>query len=258
METMMGVKQGVQLSPELSDAFQRLLEQRPSYKPTHALLIQLKFVNAYRRIDTIVNEFFAWFNPIYEEARWKDFEAMGFQACAAYYRYLFTNVLGGWWTPLVNDFLVMSFFGTLKKMTSSLLSEGDKVSGDAVDSLQNDLLCGQGDVESAEPTKWLMRLAQYVDESPNVLRPWFLEHAPRVTEALQQLAVLKPCPSEPRMMGVAQTVAQDTDATAHVLPLYELIKMFWTFLDRFGSRCVNELKLEEKTLMDDPGFPCFT
>lgn len=32
-------------------------------------------------------------------------------------------------------------------------------------SLQNDLLCGQGDVESTKPTKMLMKIAEYVDST---------------------------------------------------------------------------------------------
>jgi len=52
----------------------------------------------------------------------------------------------------------MIFFGLLKKLTDKWIETEGKVEG-----TQNDLLCGQGDLESTEPTKMLMRMSKKVD-----------------------------------------------------------------------------------------------
>jgi pyruvate,water dikinase len=91
--------------------------------------------------------------------------------------------------------------------------------GDSGASLQNDLLCGQGDLESTEPTKMLMRMASAVDQLPEAEREHFLETDAKVL--WKEVAVRD---------------------------------QFAEFLDRYGFRCVNELKLEENDLHDDPTF----
>ena len=218
METMMGVKQG--LRPELASLFD-FMNHPPEYsKLQKARLITVTLVR-FLTIDSIVSRFQAHFNAVYEKARQADLAGMSLRQQMAHYQHLTTELLARWQAPIINDFLCMIFFGLLKKLTGKWMGAAGE---DA--SLQNDLLCGEGDLASTEPTKMLMRIAEKIDQGPGAFRDWFLATDP--AEAYGKFRELHP--------GSEVTAAVET------------------FLDRFGFRCVNELKLEEKDLYDDPSF----
>ena len=48
------------------------------------------------------------------------------------------------------------------------------------------LISCSGDVESTEPTKMLMRLAEHVDTASPELRSWFMEHGDDVLAMLEE------------------------------------------------------------------------
>ncbi len=115
----------------------------------------------------------------------------------------------------------MIFFGLLKKLTEEWVAVGDDSA-----SLQNDLLCGQGGLESTEPTKLLMRIARWADGQNEELKRW-LDSTPG-EDAWQQMSVEGRWPEFKRQLD--------------------------EYLDEYGFRCINELKLEEKDLHEDPSF----
>lgn len=218
METMMGVKQ--KLKPEAAELF-NFEGHQYHYSLAHKL--KLLTVTGYRflNIDRIVTNFHNDFNSIYDEARQKDFENMSLPELAAYYQSLDDRILRKWQAPIINDCLCMVFFGLLKKLTQKWLASGDE----AV-SLQNDLLCGEGELESTEPTKTLMRIAAYIDSIDEIFREWFI-----------------------------QTPAKEVwDGLSEERRDHQVFSMIQGFLDKYGFRCVNELKLEENDLHDDPSF----
>ncbi len=216
METMMGVKKS------LSSEHQRIFDfvkDRPDYGIV--LKIQLLAVSILRfwRSPTIIREFKSHFNRLYEAGRKEDFRSWDLPRQIDYFLYLRREILPRWQAPIVNDFLCMVFFGVLKSLTSKWVE-----SGDAGASLQNDLLCGQGDLESTEPTKWLMRIAREIDEGDPSFRERFIS-------------------------GPAEGVWKSLPSVSPGIH-----SRFMQFLDRYGFRCVNELKFEERDLHDDPAF----
>jgi pyruvate,water dikinase len=138
-----------------------------------------------------------------------------------YYYYLEDRFLKRWKAPIINDYLCMIFFGLLKKLTASWVATADEA-----ESLQNDLLCGEGGLDSTEPTKFLMRTAARIDQGDPGFRAWFVNTP--VPDALRALQ------GEKHDHPVGRALSE--------------------FLDRFGFRCVNELKLEVLDLHDDPSF----
>lgn len=218
METMMGVRQG--LSPEVASLFD-FAGKPPKFSLWHHL--KLLTLTSYRflKIDSIVKEFHLHFDRIYDEARHMDFNKLSLPDLADYYHYLDEQILHRWQAPIINDCLCMVFFGLLKKLTEKWIAEGN-----AASSLQNDLLCGQGDLESTEPTKMLMRIAEKIDKGDPSFRQWFLDTSP---DDISVAVTKKQLPG-----WVANDIAE--------------------FLDHYGFRCVNELKLEENDLHDDPSF----
>jgi len=132
---------------------------------------------------------------------------------AAAYRDLERRMIRRWDAPLVNDFLAMVFFGTLGRLCQTWC-------GDADGTLQNDLVGGEGGMVSAEPAARVREMASLARRDP-------------------ALAALLRDGSWPAIRAV--------------LPSFpELQAEVEAYLARFGDRCLEELKLESATLLDDP------
>ncbi len=220
METMMGVKQGLkpEVAPEVAKLFE-FVQNPPRYRWHQKLKLTLQTVVRFQQIDALIANFNQSFVAAYDVAREKDYRQIGFDELVAEYHKLEDQFLKKWQVPIINDYLCMIFFGLLKSMTEKWIAAGD-----AGGSMQNDLLCGQGDLESTEPTKTLMRIAAHIDSQQGPFRDWFLAEKPAVVW------------SELKSRNE------------------QVYQQFAVFLDRFGFRCINELKLEENDLHDDPSF----
>ncbi len=132
---------------------------------------------------------------------------------AAEYRGLERQLLLRWDAPLVNDFFAMVFYGLLRKSTAAWC-------GDTDGTLQNDLLCAEGGMISAEPAKRVRELASLVAGD-----------APAVAVLCEG--------SLPAIERWMETAA-------------EFRARYAAYLGKFGDRCLEELKLESLTLHDEP------
>jgi pyruvate,water dikinase len=152
--------------------------------------------------------------------RWEqlDFNRLKPHELHALYREMETALLWNWRAPIINDFFVMVYYGMLKKLCG-------RWCGDAAGSLQNDLLCGEGGIASTEPTRALLRLAALAQREPE-LRGWILKR--------QASELVTAVPADERFR--------------------EFATQFERYLDQYGFRCMNELKLEEYSLHDRPEF----
>jgi phosphohistidine swiveling domain-containing protein len=137
----------------------------------------------------------------------------------AVYRGLEHSLLRHWRPPLVNDFFAMIFFGVLCRLIEKWLPG-------APSTLANDLLCGEGGIISTEPARRVMALARRVAETPALARS-FEENADPVA-----------------LMRRLATAPEHAD----------FFRAFQQYVERFGDRCLEELKLETVTLREDPAF----
>ena len=135
---------------------------------------------------------------------------------AADYRALEASLLTRWDAPLINDFFAMIFFGVLGRLTAGWCPADEDEHG----SLQNDLVCDQGGMISAEPAKRIVAMAGVAARDPGL------------TEIL--------CGAE---VPAALRALQRNDALA---------RRYDDYVATFGDRCLDELKLESTTLFDDP------
>jgi phosphohistidine swiveling domain-containing protein len=135
------------------------------------------------------------------------------------YRELEEELLRNWQTPLVNDFFAMIWFGVLGRLVETWLP-------DAPPTLANDLLTNEGGIISAEPARRVRELARRARTDP---------------------AVLALFEAEPDASLLGGRLASEPAAAAFVAEVR-------AYLDRFGDRCMNELKLETITLSEDPSF----
>lgn len=203
MESMMGVREELSVGPPV-------LPSRNRVRGFFALgRLVLRSLRNFTRIEKLTADFESNFKSHY--TRWSklDLNALKPHELMNLYAEFEDRILWSWRAPIINDFFVMIFYGTLKKLCASWC-------GDASGSLQNDLLTGEGGIESAEPAKMLLRLA--VDAKSD---------APLV-DAIQSgdLARVRAHP----------TFGPEIDR----------------YLELYGFRCMNELKLEEHSLRDRP------
>ena len=143
-------------------------------------------------------------------------EAMRLDQLAAGYRALESNLLTRWDAPLINDFFAMVFFGVLGRLTGRWCCGEENQQG----SLHNDLVCGQGGMISAEPAKRIVEMATVAARHPELTEVLCQEAAAAAEQALRRQE--------------------------------ELARLYDDYLATFGDRCLEELKLESTTLLDDP------
>jgi len=170
------------------------------------------------RIDRLVASFETHFFSYYERWRAMDFESMPAHELMRVYLDMEENLLWNWKTPIINDFYVMISYGLLKRLCL-------KWCGDESGSLQNDLICGEGDIESTKPTKLLMNLARKIRNEPD-LKQLFEE------KTAEELAMIVP----------------ERESCSEISAIISF------YLDQYGFRCIDELKLEEPSLRETPEF----
>jgi pyruvate,water dikinase len=199
MEQMMGVREALTGAPG----------SQPGKSSRLALVpIAFRMLRNFARIDKHVAEFEANFKAHHD--RWSriDFDSLKPHELMALYTEFEERVLWSWRAPIINDFFVMIFYGTLKKLATNWCHDP---------SLQNDLLSGEGGIESAEPAKLLLRLAE-------VARP------------------------DAALVGAIN--AGEWHRINSEFPAFG--KELDRYLELYGFRCMNELKLEEQSLRDRP------
>ncbi|MCW8962572.1 MAG: PEP-utilizing enzyme [Gammaproteobacteria bacterium] len=140
-------------------------------------------------------------------------ESMPADQLATHYRNLEEKLLTRWDAPLVNDFFAMIYYGVLQKLCQSWCQDEDAT-------LQNDLLCGEGGMISTEPARRIRQMALQIVDNPALIETC-------TTGDLQQ----------------ALNLMQERP---------DLLEDWRTYLEKFGDRCLDELKLESTTLNDDP------
>lgn len=134
----------------------------------------------------------------------------------AHYRDLEKQLLQKWDAPLVNDFFAMIFYGVLGKLCTKWLHDENGT-------LQNELLRDCGEIISARPPKLIREMSE----------------------------IVRPRPEFAKLLADPETPVVAKMREVRALPeLHEKLK---SYLEEFGDRCLEELKLESPTVLDDPG-----
>jgi len=213
METMMGLKESFALEDESPrpGRFRRWFVELPAL-----LLLVARTAWNFLRIRSHVARFETNFRRHYSRWSQLDFRRMRPRELMDLYYEMEDALLWNWKAPIINDFYVMIFFGVLKRLCGGWCK-------DESGSLQNDLICGEGGLESAEPARMLLRLASLAWNRPE----------------LRELIETAPLESLP------ERIAEDSQFA-------DFQDMMDRYLQQYGFRCMNELKLEEYSLRDRP------
>ncbi len=129
------------------------------------------------------------------------------------YRELERRLLAQWRAPLVNDLACMVAMGLFRRVLS-------RWADDSSGALANASLVGQGGMVSAEPARRIREMSALAAASPELMQ------------------ILRTGPRAAALAAIAKHPA--------------LAKAYADYLERFGDRCLGELKLESATLADDP------
>lgn len=215
METMMGV------SEALTDEINERIKPHPSWDTPagrfRKFVTGLNFLKYHFTIQTVVDDFLATFHRDYDKYRSMPLRRLRADQLIRIYRDVESNMLGRWKAPIINDFLCMVHFGLLRKLTTTWLNGLDST-------IQNDLLAGEGGLESAEPTKQILRLASMAAQDQDLRK------------------LLETVDPRDGLEALNQSRFQD---------FYREVQ---GYIDRFGFRCMSEMKLEEIDLMTDPTY----
>lgn len=210
MEQMMGVKEGLPEAVLKEFEHKRLgARLRDGMRLGWAIL---GLVKAQITLPRMIAKFYKHFDATLKNIE-APLEAMRAEQLAAHFHQLEQQLLSRWNAPLVNDFFAMIYFGVLRSLTQKWCQDEDGT-------LQNGLLCGTGNIISAEPARRIREMAEIA------------AHHPKITEAL--------------------LAAEAAEAIKQLSTHGELYQLYNNYLDRFADRCLNELKLESPTLRDNP------
>ncbi|WP_218142719.1 PEP/pyruvate-binding domain-containing protein [Formivibrio citricus] len=209
MEQMMGVREslGDELAAEVAKAEQgnRLVD---ALRLAGALL---NLLLAYAGLGGRIQRFYLRLESALGHER-PDLSRLRPDELVAYCRRLEQQLLTHWDAPIINDFATMIFYGVLRRLVSSWV-------GDTTGTLQNNLLCADQAMISAEPARLVRRMAEMAATEP----------------------------------GLVETLSEASGALPSVVAKYpEFARELDGYLARFGERCMEELKLESPTLHDDP------
>ncbi|HEV2878580.1 MAG TPA: PEP-utilizing enzyme, partial [Candidatus Eremiobacteraceae bacterium] len=178
----------------------------------NVVTVALAFAGHYFSLRRRCDAFFAWLRETLGAER-PDYTSARPEELVAAYRRLESRLITRWDAPLINDLFAMIFFGTLRRLC-------ERWCGDTEGTLQNGLVSGQGGMISAEPAKLVIEMARVAAQQPAAV------------SALSN--------------GSLQEALAATESSTRLSLLYR------EYLDKFGDRTTDELKLESPTLHDDP------
>ncbi|MCP3872021.1 MAG: hypothetical protein GY699_02555 [Desulfobacteraceae bacterium] len=215
MESMMGIQEKITIEDNNPDTgfFQRHFIELPKL----IFLIGRSIYN-FSRMTKLVKAFDDNFQSHYRGWENLDFNQMPPRDLMQIYREMESALLWNWKTPIINDFYVMIYYGLLKHICK-------RWCGDDSGSLQNDLICGEGNIESTQPTKLLMEITRLVKQDKQFVKTF---------ESASPDALVKLVQSEPQYQEISKKIDH--------------------YLKEYGFRCINELKLEEPSLRETPQF----
>lgn len=215
MESMMGLREP--FDPD-TDAAEISRARKWFVECPRLLRLFARMLWQFATLDRRVNRFQARFHSLYEQWEAMPFDNQSPDTLMGVYREMEARLLWNWQAPIINDFYVMIHYGLLRKLCHDWC-------GDESHSLQNDLICGNGDIESTEPTRLLMRLALRIRQRPE----WR-----ELFSSCDPLELSRRVPGDPACAEIAGEVQ--------------------VYLKRYGFRCIDELKLESPSLRETPEF----
>ena len=214
MESMMGVDETLDVEGQ---QLETTFFEKAADVGSLASLALRSLVN-FGRIEKVAADFEEHFETHFSQWEDLDLQSMRPDELMELYWEMEGKLLWNWKAPIINDFYVMISYGLLQKCCRDWCD-------DEKGTLQHDLICGEGGIATKQASEELIRLAKRARQAPAV-------------EAL----ILEADPDE-----IQERLSQ-TEGSG---PFLEHLQ---SYLDTYGYRSMEELKLEEPTMRENPGF----
>jgi len=174
-----------------------------------------KMIIAHIQLPKKIQQFHTHFNQVYSKYSAIDYSKKTPAEMRTIYRTFEEEILWKWRSPITNDFEAMIFYGLLKRLTLKWEVDPEGI-------LQNDLLSGEGDIKSTALISDLTYLAKEIEKDQS-LADSMINVPPEKAFSLLQ--------TSPK--------------------IYERFELY---LEQYGVRCINEMKLESIPIKDNPLF----
>ena len=222
MEQMMGVKK--ELSEE--DINENLLEAEEKMSLWEKFRNRIEKLKAgttlFLNMFLIENKAKKFYKLIDENLNGKNsrLEEKSVKDLKKYYKFLENKFLKNWEIPIINDFLVMVWFGLSKKAAEKYIKEN-------FEEVHNILIAQEGsDMISVEPSKYIMKMSNIIKKDKDL---------------------------QNEIKGIIEKTATDINIE-NLTRNKEFNSLLEEYMQKFGDRTVHELKLEALTLREDPLF----
>ena len=211
MEKMMGLQDPVDFVQDKELSFAEKLQKLPSM-----VMLLARFLISFARMDRLIEGFLKNFKEQTEAIDRRDLHRLEVSGLFDLLEEIDRNIAQKWNAPIINDFFVMMMNGRVSRHLK-------KAGFENPDMIQNNLMSGEPGVESTEPTKFLISLADTIKKDKR-LRDLFGQY------------------KDSEMPGVLRCTAPEVFARCE------------EYIAKYGDRCMGELKLESVSLHEDPGF----
>jgi rifampicin phosphotransferase len=213
MERMMGIEHSIDFIHDVSTSLLNKIANLPQMiKRLINLLIRFK------KMPQSVSSFQSEFEEVYLMINRDELHRKDPTALWSLINLLDKKLLGHWETPIVNDFLVMMSGGQVRRIL-------EKACVKDIEALTSGLLSSQEELASTEPTKFLIKISDYI-RGDEELSKIFLSSNTDIDSLLESI--------------------QHKDN--------HLFLLCQEYIEKFGDRCMGELKLESISLREDPRF----
>lgn len=214
MEQMMGVKESYNYKKQRN----RFLTKEGLLSLPEMMRLIYGLAKNYLILDKEVKKFQENFQTNYDMLIGYNFKKMKPKEIMDIFNQTKKRLLEEWKVEGINDYSAMVFYGLVRNLTK-------KYKLDETGSIHNDLFCGEKDMDSTRPTKQLILMANKIKEDKSLYK-LFNENKEKL--------ILKEVYENKKYSDFKESLNE--------------------YLDEFGFRCMSELKLEEKSLKDDPTF----
>jgi phosphohistidine swiveling domain-containing protein len=175
-----------------------------------------KMLRQQRRLPKERKKFLNYLDKVMAEYQAIDFDQKNPNEIKDYYLRFEQVLLKEWKAPLVNDFFAMIYFGMLQKSVGKWIGDHPN--------LHNDLLCGSSDIISTEPVHRLLEISSLIQNNAEANAFFKGRNEHEIWEAVND----------------------------NQFP--EIAKEIKAYIQKFGERCVGELKLETISYHQDPAM----
>ncbi len=171
----------------------------------------------YLTLDKEVVFFQKNFNKNYKKTAQINFDKSNSKELIDIFKYEKSKLMSNWKVEGINDFYAMIFYGLLQNLSDNYDLKSKK-------SVVNDLFCAEEDMSSIRPTKYLLFIAGEIKKDKKLFDLFKKNNEKTILKEIKK----------PRFKSLNKKISD--------------------YLERFGYRFIDELKLEENTLKDDPSF----